>query len=243
MKVAIFVEGQTELILVREMLLKLFNYQNINLECFNLYSKENLQVTEYHFLNERAEYYFQIVNVGNDNAVLARILRREQRLLDAGFDRIIGLRDMYSKAYREAVGNANIDLEINEQFKVGHQEQVNNNAVMPERIFFRFAIMETEAWLLGLAHIFDQIDENLTIDFIEQQLGYNLDSIDPEILFFQPANELKTIFELVGKTYDKSRGDVNSIVSLIERNDYMLLELAEKCNSYSAFYQAIPQAE
>jgi hypothetical protein len=35
-KVAVFVEGQAELILVRELLLKMYDYQDIGINCYNL---------------------------------------------------------------------------------------------------------------------------------------------------------------------------------------------------------------
>jgi len=243
MKTAIFVEGQTELILVREMLLKLFDYQNISLECFNLFSVESLHPVEYAFPNEKARYHFQIINVGNDNAVLDRLLKRENSLWKAGFDRIIGLRDMYSSAYKEIVGASKINEEVNAKFKEGHQAQIDDSASRPEQIYFRFAIMEAEAWLLGLPSIFEKTDQQLTIDFIEQQLGYNLKEIDPETTFFHPANQIEAIFGLVGKTYSKSKGDVNAMVSFIKKVDYSLLNSKEKCNSFTEFYEIIPKVE
>ncbi len=57
-KTAIFVEGQTELIFVRELLLKVFDFQNISLECFNLVTDSNLRPAEYAFSNAEAEYFF-----------------------------------------------------------------------------------------------------------------------------------------------------------------------------------------
>ena len=44
-----FVEGQTELIFVRELLLKVFDFQNISLEYFNLVTDSNLRPAEYTF--------------------------------------------------------------------------------------------------------------------------------------------------------------------------------------------------
>ncbi len=99
-KFAIFVEGQTELITVREFLLREFSYL-ISLECRTLFKASELKKAEYDFPNPAAHIHFQIVNVGNDNAVLSRILVREGHMWTAGYERIIGLRDMYSQAYKE----------------------------------------------------------------------------------------------------------------------------------------------
>jgi|GEM_PF-2368646 len=48
-KTAIFVEGQTELILVREFLLRYFEYQDVSLQCFSLASGGNMENARYDF--------------------------------------------------------------------------------------------------------------------------------------------------------------------------------------------------
>lgn len=148
-KTAIFVEGQTELVFVREYLLKRFDYQNISLECYTLFTDSDFRPTEYRFPNESATHYFQIMNVGNDNAVLSRLLSREQYLWNVGFQQIIGLRDMYSKQYREEVRNAIIDDTLNQSFIEGSRATIDKRAKMPHKIHFHYAIMEAEAWILG----------------------------------------------------------------------------------------------
>ncbi len=99
-KFAIFVEGQTELITTREFLLREFEYA-VDIECRTLFKLSQLKKISYDYPNPSAEFHFQILNVGNDNAVLKRILDREQFMWNSGYEKIIGLRDMYSKAYRE----------------------------------------------------------------------------------------------------------------------------------------------
>ena len=48
-KIAIFVEGQTELIVVREYLLKWFNYENIEIECRTLFTDSKFHAFPYDF--------------------------------------------------------------------------------------------------------------------------------------------------------------------------------------------------
>jgi len=132
-KTAIFVEGQTELIFVREMLLKMFGYQNISLECYTLFTDSNFNSTEYPFPNPEAEYYFQIINVGNDASVLTRMLRRQRQLFKSGFSKIIGLRDMYSREYRKLSKGAEINQELNQKFILAHRNQITST-----NVFFLF---------------------------------------------------------------------------------------------------------
>ena len=201
MKTAIFVEGQTELVFVREYLLKEFDYQNIAIECYTLFTDSNFHPTEYAFPNNTATYHFQIINVGNDNAVVSRILRREKYLWNAGFSRIIGLRDMYSKSYRETVKEVGvIDVDLNEEFKRSTKEQIVNSAEKPSQIDFTFAIMEAESWVLGFHNCFEKINPLLTVRHIEEHLGFNLEEINPETTFFHPAKIMEQIYDLANES-------------------------------------------
>lgn len=240
MKTAIFVEGQTELILVREMLLRLCEYTNVAIECFTLFANNRLHTTEYEFPNSEANYSFHIINVGNDNAVLSRLLKREQSLWNAGFDIIIGLRDMYSKAYRELAKDSKIHAELNQEFIQTHRETIDNKAQQPDKIFFSFAIMEAEAWMLGVPEAFGRMDGKLTLENIEEKVKFNLKDTDPETTFFHPANEIKAIFELAERNYNKSKGDSYAMVSNINKEDYEALNENEKCASFSTFYGYLP---
>jgi hypothetical protein len=95
--------------------------------------------------------------------------------------------------------------------------------------------MEVEAWLLGLFKCFEKMNGQLTPEFIEQHLGFNLVVIDPEEQFFHPAQNVANIFGLVGKQYRKSKGDINAIVSYIQREDYIELLDGNKCTSFKTF--------
>lgn len=233
-KTAVFVEGQTELILVRELLLKTFQYENISLDCFNLFQESNLIHAEYAFPNENADYHYEIINVGNDVSVLSRILRREKYMWNAGFNKIIGLRDMYSKAYKEKAGKSEIDEDINKHFIKATREQIKS-----PNIYFIFAIMEVEAWILGLNNCFQNMDAVLTCEYISQNLNHKLEEIDPETKFFHPATIIDSIFLLVGKRYNKSKGDINALASLIDKENYIELVKSGKCHSFKEFYEAL----
>jgi len=127
-KTAVFVEGQTELIFVREFLLRYFDYQDIRLECFSLITEGNMSHAPYDFPFQDAKFYFQIINVGNDRAVLSNLLKREKHIWESGFQRIIGLRDMYSEEYRKLANSRDIVASISAQFITGHDEQIATTA-------------------------------------------------------------------------------------------------------------------
>lgn len=234
-RTAIFVEGQTELIFVREFLLKTCDYQDISIDCYTLFSDSDLKETEYRFPNDAAKRHFQILNAGNDERVLTAMLKREKYLRNAGYRQIIGLRDMYGRKYREAVRGKTIAPEINRKFIEGARAQLKH-----EDMHFIYSIMEIEAWLLGLKKAFRRMDERLTPEYIREQLGYDLDTIDPETYFFRPAENVSDLFAIAGKgRYDKSKADVSAIVGRIEKNDYIELLTGGKCRSFGEFCSAL----
>jgi hypothetical protein len=80
------------------------------------------------------------------------------------------------------------------------------------------------------------MNTQLTPEFIEQHLGFNLAATDSEEEFFHPAEEVANIFALVGAQYRKSKGDINFFVSYIDRDDYMELLDSNKCTSFKTFF-------
>jgi len=234
---AIFVEGQTELITVRELLLKKIYYV-VSIECRTLFKNGELRKAPYDFDNPNAQFHFQIINVGNDNAVLSRILRREKLMWSVGYERIIGLRDMYSRAYRD-FSPQKIDHKITQKFIDEANKTIKNKSQCPEKIIMCFAIMEIEAWFLGMYQIFERIDQRLTVEYIKTQTGIDLKNVNPEIEFFHPANQIEEIYKIAGLSYDKSKGDIEAIAKHITLEYLTDLINSGKCHSFHQFYQAL----
>ena len=236
-KIAIFVEGQTELIIVREYLLRYFEYQ-IDILCRKLHGG-NIVTAEYDYSFPEADNHFQIIDVGNDARVLSVILKREEDFTNLGYERIIGLRDMYSRAYREDCPSRIVNQTINAKFIQIHQEIIDQNASDPNAIKMCFAIMETEAWFLGLYEIFVDLDSRLTTIFINQQTNINLEEVNPETEIFHPASLVERIYGLVGKNYDKKKGDIEAIASRLSKERIEILLERQKCQSFNNFHNTI----
>ncbi len=233
-KIAIFVEGQSELIFVREYLLKQFEYQGIDLECRNLFRDERIQSAEYDFPNTEATFHFQIINVGNDTSVLQRILNREQLLWNAGYERIIGLRDMYSSDYIEAMKQPReIKPELNHKFIEGTNKTLEQKAIKPQNIKFHFAIMELEAWFLGIPKLWER--KGISNQSIKEKTGLDLSEIDPETTFLHPAEIIKDILKIINEPYRKQASEVESLVSYTTKQDFEDLQNSQKCTSFKEF--------
>lgn len=96
-KVAVFVEGQSEYVFVRDFLCRWYNYDSslLGIECFSLRS-DRYNSEPYPFGDRESDNFYQIVNVGNDRSVISKMLKEAPRLQNACFHQIIGLSDMYS---------------------------------------------------------------------------------------------------------------------------------------------------
>ena len=241
-RLAVFVEGQTELIFVREFLKQWYYYdiERIGFDCYNLHANQFCDA-EYNYGNGNSENYFMIVNVGNDNSVLSMILKRAQYLKNKDYQLVIGLRDMYSDQYITDAKGHRIDDHVSNR----HKESVRNAlSDDPNRDFidFHFAIMEIEAWFLGMYGFLCQVDNRLTDKFIMDSIGLNLDD-DPEKTVFHPALELGKIYSLVGKKYDKHRSDISSIMASLSHDDYMGLIQSGKCSTFKDFAESLVGCE
>lgn len=231
-KVAIFTEGQGELIFVRQLIIALFGYEKASFECFELYTG-NLQSVPYRSSPQMANIHFQIVNVGNDEGVLSVILERQENLIRSGFE-IIGIRDMYSEAYKKR--SHRIDRNIISDFIMATSDFIDgtNNS---DKISFYYAIMELEAWLLSIYSLFPRINPILTMAFIEENCGHNLQFTNPETAFFHPASELDKILKLIGMRYSKSKGQMESIMGSVLPEDFYEIIENDRCNSYKIFFE------
>ena len=235
-KVAIFVEGQSEQIFIRHLLLRTMDCSKVSFTCLRLYAGKTVPA-RFDYPNPHAEKSFLIVNVGQDEKVLSEIKEREEDLIKKGFDRIIGLRDMYSEKYLKR-SPSGIDNSVTMAFTNSWNSTIQRMS-NPSKIKIYIAIMELEAWFLAMYNIFSRINSRLSVDYIEKELGFNLANIDPQTEFFKPTEEVDRIFQLVGPPYKKSEHDVESICSRIDINDFSNAFENGRCISFKNFYDEI----
>ena len=222
-KVALFVEGMTEQVFVRDFLLKWYDWDTnrVGIDCYKLYS-DSQSTAPYTYGNNESENYFQIFDVGNDAKVLSVILSRADGLQKAGYSMVVGLRDMFSEAYTIKTimrnGSRTIDQDLNDRFIQGVNDVINNNS-KDISIHIQFAIMEVEAWLLGMPKFFEQLS------------GIN----DPESDIYHPAAKLEELRQAEGLTYQKHREEIEGIMGSISKEDYLALIDSGRCKSFKNF--------
>lgn len=240
-KIAIFVEGDTELIFVRHFLNTWYNYDAnlLGFECYKLQSN-NKNTVPYPIGDRNSENFYEIIIVGNDNSVLSKIFSRAEELGNSGFSSIIGLRDMYCEKYHKASSHGRvISASLNEKFISAAQKEISLSKLSNRQdIQLHFAIMEVEAWLLGMNRLPMLIETSLTAEDIKERLKIDM-SQDPETSFYHPAVVLSNIFNLGGKSYDKHKNEIEKIISQLMREDFEQLYCSGKCQSFKQFMDAI----
>jgi len=236
-RVAIFTEGQAELIFTRELLVKfVFEYQDISIECLELHNSD-IHKVPYQIKPPDPLFHFQIVDVGTDNKVVSYVGETYQNLIAKKFDLIIGLRDLYSEEYGKL--STVVDEEKIQLFREKQTQTLDRITDNSEKVKLIFAIMEFETWLLSMPHLFEKINPLLTINYIQEKLGYNLLQGFPHRDFYHPTNQVKEIFGLIATKYKKSGDQMESIVARISIEDLSYALSDEKCPSLIEYYTEI----
>ena len=145
-RIAIFVEGQSELIFIRNLLLVIIDNLKLSFECLKLHG-EKQEPAPYKYSPPTAAVYFLIINVGGDTKVGSAIKEKGKKLFDSGYDEIIGLRDMYCEAYQKRSPD-NIDDKLSQSLIEG-VNKIIQTLVNAEKITIYFSIMEIESWILS----------------------------------------------------------------------------------------------
>lgn len=203
-RIEIFVEGISELIFVRDILQKIYNYDAnaVYIHCNSLNTSTNL-TDLWTFGNTNAKFHIEITDTGSYTRLLSAITDRSERLSENNASLVLGLRDIDSQEYKEYKKVHSRDEAIQ---KVEEGVLKGLNLVkfdMEVKIFY--AVTELEAWFLALHKVFPQINSILTHDFIKTSLGLDLEDIDPEKDLEKPSDNLIAILALVNNHDDKPR--------------------------------------
>jgi hypothetical protein len=237
MKVAIYVEGITEAGFVYQLLGEKYQWDwtKVQIACLNLDPQEAANDLRDFGLAD-APNYFLIYDSGSDTSVVSDIRDRFQGHMDQGFDNVVGLRDVYSESYIELYGR-HLDQQNIAAFIKDIQEpleELNKTGF----IRVRFAVMETEAWLLALSNVFQKIDNSLDADGLMTKAGVDVNS-DPQTTYFHPYAKLEDIFKSIGKSYSKHWREIKEIVFKLKWTDFESLYNSGKCQSFREFYDSV----
>lgn len=201
MKVAIFVEGETELQFVLKLVRSLYGNKGISLEIRS--QTRGTLVLESTEIVPNAAAYILIVCCNNDEQVKTQIRDNYNDLVGAGYSTIIGLRDIYPNKHNELP-----------MFKRGLPVGLPNGAVP---IKLHLAVLETEAWFLDELTHFSRIEPSLTVQRIVDA-GFDIATKTGE-QWEDPAQTLHQIYQLAKRSYRKKRGHIGRTIRALSEEE------------------------
>ena len=237
MKVAIYVEGITEVGFVYRLIGEKYEWDwtKVQIECLNLNPLDAANDLR-DVGQDDASDYFLIYDSGSDTSVVSDIRGRFQGHMDQGFDKVVGLRDVYSESYIDLYGRQLNPKNIIEFIKDIQEplEELDQTGF----IRVRFAVMETEAWMLALSDVFQKIDNSLDADGLRAKAGFDINN-DPQTVYFHPYAKLEDIFKSIGKNYSKHWREIKEIIFKLTWTDFETLYNSGRCKSFRDFYDSV----
>ena len=224
--IAIFVEGQTELIFVERLLFKMFGYQDFRLELEMQHGGFYHQIGIRGAPPENAYHKVLLVNCASDGKVLPAIEERAAKLRNAGYDRILGLRDIHPRPSDE----------LEEIYELTANQLVS----MPLPCKLVIAVREIEAWFIADTEHFGRYNPLLTPAFIRQEIGVDIAQQDVEQIP-HPAKLLGKIYNLVGGTYRKKLKEAHHVVNILNY-EYLYLEAPDSVPALKKFLDELDVA-
>jgi Domain of unknown function (DUF4276) len=218
-KLAIFVEGKTEQIFVARLLREIAGKFQISIEIKSRQGINFDQVIMKDSVTSETKFYVLIYNSCGDESVVSDMREQYNLLAKDGYDRVIGLRDVYP-------------IPLSQKSKL----QIGLNYALPKGsipINIVIAVMEVEAWFLAEYNHFLKIDPHLTPEQIQAMFGFNPQTDDMEQRP-HPADDMKQIYNYVGKGYHKSEKQLNRLASHLDY-EFIYMHLINSVPSLGEF--------
>ena len=227
-KLAIFVEGLTEQILVRQLLQAVLDQNRIAIQTVKITGGHNVRmsftVMRAAHVERRTDYYIMVYDCGGETNVKGYLMAHRDKLVSSGYTMIMGLRDVYPNFQHEEVPKLLKGL--------NHRLPQKRAATQ-----IYLAVMETEAWFLGEYRHLKKVSGKLTPEYIEKRLGFNPRTENMEERE-RPSVDMKAAYQLVGHDYTKKRDRLNAVVRKIDFNHFTHA-LADKMSSLGTFVDGL----
>lgn len=204
-KIAFFVEGYTEQQFIKKLLEELFDQRKIAIEIKSIRGGNRVATSYSTILSadktDQTQFYILIYNCNGDNAIKSNILEQRLNLIEAGYCKIVGLRDVYP------ISKSDI-FKLRSGLTYG----------IPQKdlpISFVLSVMEIEGWFLAEETHFQKINNLLTVDVIRRDFGIDLSSANTEDIL-EAAILLKRIYQTVGMSYRKEASSIDRTINALD---------------------------
>lgn len=205
-KIAFFVEGYTEQQFVKKLLTEIFGKKSLGIEVKEVKGGKKVAISyttiETPEVTDDTKFYVLIYNCNGDGKIKSYILDHRVNLIKAGYEKVIGLRDLFPDFTREEIH----DLITGLNYKLPQKD-------LP--IKFVLSIMEIESWFLAEENHFINIDSDLTLEHINEKFGFDFKSHNTELID-EAAETLKQIYCSVGKTYKKEAEYIDRTINAMD---------------------------
>ncbi|MBL8196756.1 MAG: hypothetical protein JNM06_23385, partial [Blastocatellia bacterium] len=195
-RLAIFVEGYTELLFVEKLVEEIAGQNNVLIDLKKIRGGSKVprkMITIKAGKDNGQKYYVLLIDCGGDEQVKSRIMQEHDNLTQAGYSKLIGVRDV-SPFLHTDIPKLQSNLPKYIKTKLA---PVN----------FILSIMEIEAWFLAEISHFSKIDTTITIEAINARLGFDIekDNIEQRSC---PSQDLHECYSIAGKAYIKSQANI-----------------------------------
>jgi hypothetical protein len=203
-KMAVFVEGYTEVVFVDKLIQEIANENAVRIQWRRIDGGTTCPRSNHQIKAEGPdtgqEHFVVIHDCGGDDAVKTRMLEEYPRLVAAKYSTIVCIRDVYP-IYTHA------EIPTLERFLPYYVP------TKPIVVDFILSIMEVEAWFLAEHTHFPRIDPAITVPAIISALHFDPEHDDMQQRL-TPADDLNNCYALAGKTYVK--GNAEATVNVLE---------------------------
>jgi len=201
-RIALFVEGRTELHFVQRLLEELAGKKNVVVETRKIVGGASVPrrtlILEAASVVGDEKYYVLIFDCGGDHQVKTRIMEEHQGLTQAGYSKILGIRDV----------RPDFTLAEIPRLAMGLRSHIRTSLAPVD---FILCAMEIEAWFLAESSHYQRIDPRISSEAIYLSLGFHPGN-DDLALRPTPASDLNACYRLGGKNYEKGAIDtVNAL--------------------------------
>ena len=168
------------------------------------------------------KYFVLIVDCHGDRQVRTRIGEEHKNLTNEGYQKIIGIRDVFPDFSRADIP----------RLRAGLMMYLSGKLIPVE---FVLSVMEIEAWFLAEASHFTKIHSSLNMETIKANTAIDLLQ-DPSHLE-NPASELKKIYDSAGVDYKKGEEIT------VEKLDYAYVytEMRERIDSVKQLMNSLDE--
>lgn len=238
-KLAVFVEGETEVVFIEKLLLSVAGIKKIRI------SKSRDRgggraphvrtLTGVAGEKQKPEYVANIIDCAGDERMTSTLRENYVGLCRERYDAIIGLRDV--RGEKDGVPLSLADVP---QVRRWMNHRIPTKPILATMIL---AVMEIEAWFLAEISHFANIDPSLTPDRVSQLLAFDPRTENVETRL-RPSNDLDLVYKSVGQWYlehltgAKRSAVINKTLNSLNF-DTVYLELGRRVPALVPLIQAI----